>query len=71
MLFERNGLFPELFWEHTTGVPYHERKCSLLQLFTFAAVAVVAVAVFFVAFAGSENVVRSTAHLYAPCKFFG
>ncbi len=36
----------------------------------FAAVAVVAVTVFFVSFAGSENVVRSTAHPYAPCKFF-
>jgi hypothetical protein len=71
MLFERIGLFPELFWEHTTGVPYHERKCNLLQLSTFAAVAVVAVAVFFVAFAGCENVVRSTAHPYAPCKIFG
>ena len=64
MLFERNGLFPELFWEHTMGVPYHERKCNLLQLVTVAAVAGLAVA-------GSENVVRSTAHPYAPCKFFG
>jgi hypothetical protein len=71
MLFERNGLFPELFWEHTTGVPYHERKCNLLQLFTFAAVAVVAVTVYFVAFVRTENVVRSTAHPYAPCKIFG